>query len=193
MIDFSIEHLVPRFLLLDKNGYALSQAIAAAMRILCDTVEEGVRIVTDIDAMPEWRLDEMAWETLCLYDYHGELEEKRTWIRNAVPYFRLFGTKRAAYDFLSGYYNQIEVQEAADYGGQPFHFRVWLDGDWTLERETFIRQALAQAKNVRSVMDELAIGSTGNLAVSAEADRISFPFPVADTGNLAGFWLETDL
>lgn len=193
MIDFSIERLVPRFLLLDKNGYALSQAIAAAMRILCDTVEEGVRIVTDIDAMPEWRLDEMAWETLCLYDYHGELEEKRTWIRNAVPYFRLFGTKRAAYDFLSGYFDTIEVQEAADYGGDPFHFRVSLDGDWTSSRDAFVRSAMQQAKNVRSVMDELSIGSSARLSVTGLADEITFPYPLADPGNLAGFWLETDL
>lgn len=52
----------PRFLLNDKNGYALACALLRGMTLMQETVDAGVACVQDVNAMPEWRLDEMAWE-----------------------------------------------------------------------------------------------------------------------------------
>ena len=66
MIDFSITHLFPEFLLADKNGFAMARAIEKALQIMCDTIQTGVDNVQDVEKMPEGRLDEMAWELGCL-------------------------------------------------------------------------------------------------------------------------------
>ncbi len=58
-ITFDIGRLVPRFLYTDKNGYAAAKAIEAAFQYVKDAVEEAISIVKDVDAMPEWRLDEL--------------------------------------------------------------------------------------------------------------------------------------
>ena len=62
MFDFRIEDLLPAFLLADRNGYAMAKAVEAALKIMCSTVQTGLDIVKDVEQMPEWRLDEMAWE-----------------------------------------------------------------------------------------------------------------------------------
>ena len=77
MIDFSIMQLFPDFLLADKNGFAMAKAIEKALQIMCDTVQTGVDTVQNVDKMPEWRLDEMAWELGCLYDYNASIDAKR--------------------------------------------------------------------------------------------------------------------
>ena len=56
MIDFNVTQHVPKFILRDKNGYALAKAIEAGMRIMNDTAQDGLDCVTNIDTMPEWTL-----------------------------------------------------------------------------------------------------------------------------------------
>ena len=111
MLTFDIAHLFPRFLLNDKNGYAMAKAIERAMQIFCEKLQTGVDTVLDIEKMPEWRLDEMAWEMACLYDYEADVESKRAWIRDAVPIFASFGTVEALYNVLAGYFDAVEVEE----------------------------------------------------------------------------------
>lgn len=62
MTDVLLGHLFPRFLLEDRNGRAMAEAIRAALTLLCGTARQGLSTVTDVKSMPEWRLDEMAWE-----------------------------------------------------------------------------------------------------------------------------------
>ena len=76
MIDFTIHQLFPDFILADKNGYAMAKAIERALQIMCSTIQTGVDNLQDIDKMPEWRLDEMAWELGCLYDHNANIETK---------------------------------------------------------------------------------------------------------------------
>ena len=85
-MDINILHMVPKFLLRDPNGYALAKAIEAAMAYYAERVEAGIDAVTNPDKMPEWRLDEMAWEKGCMYGYDASLEAKRDWIKNAGAY-----------------------------------------------------------------------------------------------------------
>ena len=61
MINFSIHQLFPDFILEDKNGFAMAKAIEKMLQIMCDTVRNGVDTVKDVEKMPEWRLDELAW------------------------------------------------------------------------------------------------------------------------------------
>ncbi len=189
MFTFTIERYVPEFILADKNGYALAKAIETGMQLAIGIIDEGVKCIYDYDSMPEWRLDELAWETNCLYDYHADVETKRNWIRNAIPLYRLFGTQAAIYNYVGSYFDSIEVEEGWQYEGNPFHFRVTVDGEWTPENEVWARKAIEQAKNVRSVLDALAIGSKSFIGLTAEGEVLGrFAYPLTGPSNYAGRW-----
>ena len=194
MFTFDITKWVPRFLLNDKNGYALAKAIEAALQMMNDIIDQGVNCLTDYETMPEWRLDELAWELNCLYDYHADVETKRQWIINAIPYYRLYGTPEAIYKYIGSYFDSIEVEESWVYNGEPYHFRVMVDGEWNPENEAWARKAIDKAKNVRSVLDALAIGSRSYIGIMAEgAVAGRFAYPLTGAENWAGRWPQDNL
>ncbi|MCE5343400.1 MAG: phage tail protein [Eubacteriales bacterium] len=179
-----MEQLLPRFLLNDKNGYAMARAIEAALLAMDATVETGLNCVSDVDTMPEWRLDEMAREYHCLYDFRADVEAKRRWIRLALPLYRLYGTPRAIYQYLQGFFESVEVEEGAAYEADAFHFRVTASGEaWTDATEAWARKAIETAKNVRSIFDNLAVGCAASIGVhgeGAEAGKIAYPVTGAE-------------
>ena len=189
MFRFDVEKWVPKFLMADKNGYAIAKAIETGIQIMNDTIEKGVDCIDDYDTMPEWRLDELAWETNCLYDYNADIEAKRKWIRDALPLYRIFGTPQAIYKYISGYFDSVDLEENWIYGGKPYHFRVTVEGKWTPENEAWTRKAIGTAKNVRSVLDSLRIGNKCFLALMAEGEVLArFNYPMTATDNWAGRW-----
>lgn len=177
---FDLTRIVPRFILNDKNGYAIAKAMEAALNFFLAKCQEGLDCLQDVDKMPEWRLDEMAWECGCLYDENAGIEQKREWIRNATPLYAIWGTKKSVAEYLKGYFGEIEVEENWQYGGEPFHFRVTAGGEWTPENEAWTRRAVERAKNVRSILDDLRIGGKALLAITATGEiKGRFRFPSA--------------
>lgn len=163
------ERLFPRFLLADKNGYAIAAGICAGLEYAHGCIEQGLGVLLDVDAMPEWRLDEMAKELGCLYDYSADIEVKRRWVAQAEPLFAAHGTAQAIYNYLEGFFDEVEVEESWQYGGEPFHFRVTVSGEWTAEAEAWARMAIERSRNVRSVLDDFSAGSGAGIQVHGEA------------------------
>ena len=189
MFKFDAQKWIPQFILEDKNGYALAKAIEAGVQKMNDIIADGVAIIADFDSMPEWRLDELAWETNCLYDYNASIETKRQWIRNAIPLYRLYGTPQAVYQYIGGYFGGTDLEECWQYGGSPFHFRVTVEGEWTPENEAWARKAISTAQNVRSVLDGLRIGCSSYLALAGEGAVLGrFPYPMTGPELYAGTW-----
>lgn len=188
MMTFSIGRLVPKFIMEDRNGCALAKATEKALEILCETAQTGVDTVLDVEKMPEWRLDEMAWELGCLYDYTAVIEDKRKWIRNATPLYALRGTPQAIYDYIPSSFDII-MEEAWQYDGDPFHFRITVFSEWSAQKETWLHKAVEQAKNARSVLDDIAVGVGGVnvIAVSALGGILTrLAYPLAGDDILAG-------
>lgn len=156
-MNINILNMVPKFLLRDPNGYALAKAIEAGAAYFAERLEAGIDAVTNIDKMPEWRLDEMAWETGCMYNYTADIEAKRVWIKNAYRMDRILGTPEGVSQYLRGYFDRVDVKEAWDYGGEAYHFRVDLYGRWTADKNNWIAKSIDKAKNVRSVLDGVNI------------------------------------
>ena len=178
MNTFTIASLVPKFILGDRTGYALAKAIEKALTIMSDTVQQGIDLVMNVDTMPEWRLDEMAWELGCLYDYTASIEEKRRWVRDSMPLFAAYGTPQAIYNYLQGVFDDISVEEAWQYGGAPYHFRVTVSGEWNARKRAWMQTAIASTKNVRSMLDSMAVGSSCRILVTGQGGilaRIIYP------------------
>lgn len=186
MIQVDISHLVPGFLLNDHNGAALAKAIEKGMQIFCQTLQNGIDTVIRVDKMEEWRLDEMAWELGCLYDFDADIENKRAWIRDAIPLYASLGTQRAVYLYLSGYFEAVEVEENWQYGAPAYHFRVTVSGEWTDKKEQWAKRAIESTKNVRSVLDDLAFGSSTSIHVTGQTMWRRFPYEMTDESGRAG-------
>lgn len=186
MIEVDMSRLLPGFLLRDGNGAAMAKALETGMRMFCRVVEDGIRITLNVEKMPEWRLDEMAWELGCLYDFNADIENKRVWIRDAVPLYASYGTVAAIYKHLGGYFDDVEVEEHWQYGGEPYHFRITVGGEWTNEKEQWAKNAVGRTKNVRSILDDLSIGSRGTVKVAGETMWRRFPYEATQAGHLAG-------
>lgn len=187
MIPFDIAQMTPQFLMNDKNGYALAKAIEAGMKYFLDRLQAGIACVKDVESMPEWRLDEMAWELGCLYDYNADMESKRRWIREATPHFAAYGTPKAIYNFLDGLFDDVLLEESWLYGGETFHFRVIASGEWTKEKEKWALGAIEQAKNVRSVLDGFYPGRRVRIGIQSEGGVIArFPFELTESDKMTG-------
>jgi len=170
MFTFDVKRFIPAFLLNDKNGHALAKAIETGIQIMNDKIYQGVQCLTDIDNMPEWRLDELAWEYNLIYDYDADLEVKRNWIRDMRQYYALYGTAAGIIKYLEAVYESVIVEEWPSYNGDPFHFRVIVSGEWTEEHDAWAQNAIAQVKNVRSVLDNIIFnGGESRLSMLAGA------------------------
>ena len=160
MFTFNIEHFVPKFILNDQNGYALVKAIGAAMQMMNDTIYDGTQVLTDVDTMPEWRLDELAWEYNLIYDYNADIESKRGWIRDMRQNYSLYGTIAGIVKYLEAVFDSASVDEAGkQYVGDPFHFLVNVTGIWSDENEAWARKAIEEVKNVRSILDRIVFNA----------------------------------
>lgn len=167
MIEFNIERLIPKAMLRDKDGYALAKAIERAFEIVGEAVQTGLDIIQDPEKMPEWRLDELAQELGCLYDYAAPIEKKRYWIRNAIGLFSIYGTPQAIVNFLEGSFAGVDVEEFWKYAsGQPYHFNVVLTGmEFDADRIAWVKKVVDRVKNVRSVLDNVSVEQVAEIVV----------------------------
>lgn len=194
-ISFNIERLVPKYLLRDRNGYALAKAIERAFQIAAEAAQKGIDIIQDPQKMPEWRLDELAGEMNCLYDYNGTLEQKRYWVSNATYLYLMYGTPQAIYNFLEGYFQNVTVEEAWEYNGDPFHFRVIVSGGkYSAEKIAWAQKAIMNVKNVRSVLDSVTIDTSSEIVLTASSDHFYelyfFDPDRLSSGNGCEDWIE---
>ncbi len=158
MFIFDISKWVPKFILWDKNGYALAKAIEAGLQKMNDIIRQGVDCITDYDTMPEWRLDELAWETNFLYDYSAGVETKRRLLKDVFFIYRRLGTKAAVENALQAIFPGSVLQEWFEYGGEPFYFRMEIelpDSGITPEQLERALRRIVFYKNARSVLEGL--------------------------------------
>lgn len=172
MFEVDITKSVPRFILMDKNGYALAKAIEAALQYMNDTIEKGVKCISDYDEMPEWRLDELAWElNVEWYDYTYPVSMKRRIIRQCAQDKKINGTKAAVLSVLRSIYDDVTLQEWFEYGGEPYHFRLEMEMTEALTEEQHLRalENIEFYKNVRSELEDVNYnyGSSGEYRIGA--------------------------
>lgn len=153
MMDFDIKGLVPRFLWNDRNGHALAKALEAGLNDFLAVCKIGLHTWGNVDDMPEWRLDELAWEYSIPYDYTADVKIKRLWVADALSLSRLYGTPEGIIQYMGAYFEGAVLEENWEYGGEPYHFRALFPGSWTPEKVAWATTAIETVKNVRSVLD----------------------------------------
>ena len=184
MIEYRLNEIFPRFLLADRNGLAMAKAISAALDYFLERCEAGLTILQDVERMPEWRLDELAWELNCLYDYGADIEVKRGWIRDAYKNYRLHGTAEGVRQYLRTYFDECAIFEWFEFeGGEPGQFNIEVSGDNTTENENWIRQAVERAKNIRSTLNTITFNG-GNVEVPVNLSAKVFAIEIREKARV---------
>lgn len=159
MMVFRVEHLVPRFLRNDKNGRAMAKALEAALKYALEAFQRGVDLLTDVDTMPEWRLDELAWELNTPWYVHSAgVSAKRSAILSGESVNRRLGTPWAVATVAKMYFGSSSVIEWQEYDGEPFHFQVTTSNLSAVTNNSAIfRELILRTKNARSVFDGVIV------------------------------------
>ena len=159
MIEYDIKRLVPRFMLKDRDGYAMSMAIKAGMDDFLAICQRAVDTWNNPEEMPEWRLDEMAWEYNIPYDYDAEESIKRAGVSRARALSRLYGAAEGLKKYMDGVLSDCEIEEWQTYAGDPYHFRIKSSSMRGMGYADWATRAIEAVKNVRSVLDSLSFES----------------------------------
>ena len=187
-MSFNVERLIPRAMLRDKDGYALAKAIERAFEIVDEAAQTGIDIIQDPEKMPEWRLDELAQELGCLYDYSGTLAQKRYWVSEAVNLYAIYGTPQAIMNFLEGVFPTVRVEEDWQMEeGLPYHFTVTVaGGDYGVSKIAWAQKVVERVKNVRSVLDGITIDSTTEIIITPSAGHFDVLYLYPSDNLLCG-------
>lgn len=155
MMNVAIERLVPRFIMRDKNGYAMAKAIEKCVQIVTEAAENAMATFGDVDRMPSWRLDELAREWNLIYDFNAYITDKRRWVKNAWSSARYLGTPEAVAQHVGQMYMHVEVQEWWEYDGEPWHYRLIVDPMDAMIKPIpgIVEDTAVRAGNCRCVFD----------------------------------------
>ncbi|RUM30015.1 MAG: phage tail protein I [Aquifex sp.] len=122
---------------------------------------EKTLIYSRIDQIQdEELLDLLAWQFhIEGYELAQSVEEKRNLIKRAIELHRYKGTKYAIKEVLRALGLEGEVKEWFEYGGEPYHFKVYINSITSQDKWLKLAELISQYKNERSWLDTIGISS----------------------------------
>jgi len=163
---------LPDVLRNDETMLALATAIAGELSVLSGETALAT-IYANIDKLPEEVLDTLAADfKVDWWSYDYTIEEKRKTLKTSWYVHRHLGTKSAVERALSAIYEDSEVSEWFDYGGEPYHFKLIIPVDQTvldLTKHSTVLGLVAYYKNLRSVLDDVEYHGSGGMAAAYAA------------------------
>lgn len=156
--DFDILELLPEWVRDDKDARALSIGTNEEVR---RAFEQSLILSRwdKIDKLSEEYLDALAIElNIPWYRTNASIETKRRVIKNSDLVHKILGTKRAVELVVKDYFDEGEVREWFEYGGDPYHFRVVSDNSQAVEdNAALFMQLLNTVKRKSAWLDALAV------------------------------------
>lgn len=150
--------LQPPSLRKDPVTAALCKAVQPEVNVLSQALQ-SLMIYTGIDSQPEEVLDELAkqWH-IDWYDPEDSLEAKRKNIKVSLAVHRSKGTAYAIEQAVKASFGSAWVEEWFDYGGQPYHFRIFVSNpDVTAGKAVQFERMVEDIKNVRSYLEAIIL------------------------------------
>jgi phage tail P2-like protein len=161
---------IPAFLDSDPNGHALKAAMEKGIQRILFDIEQAEKYLNDVDSMPEWRLDDMAWSwNMVWFDYTMPVEIKREMVRRAEEINRGIGTPGLLKSMLEAVFESVNILVGSDYGGEPYHFMVEIAGNRAGEMEKWAQRAVEIFKPLRSQFDGFIIQTTNTAPMHVAA------------------------
>lgn len=150
--------LLPSALVHDPSMMALAEASAGALEKRLAEIDR-VRVIANIDGLDEDLLDILARDfKVDWWDGNYSLDEKRQTLKDSWRVHKTLGTKAAVETAISAIYPETKVAEWFEYGGEPYHFKLYIDvshEDIHSERHRRVLERMNFYKNLRSHLDSI--------------------------------------
>lgn len=132
-----IKQLLPEFMKKDKEMCALADALSRVFMDINADIKK-LRTWDQIDNLTEAELDELAEELYIIwYKKHYSIETKRQLIKDSDKAFMTLGTPAACEMVMSAIYDNTQLVEWFEYGGEPHHFRIECEDITIFQSEVF--------------------------------------------------------
>lgn len=154
----NLTEILPPSVADDEKLFAVAKALDNALNYVQNN-KNLVLLLPNLDDLPDDVLDHLATQYHCdFYDKNLAADVKRTMIRDSFAWHRIKGTPKAVQKILDMFMSNAYIEEWFDYGGEPFHFKIFAqsmrdlgDGDISFWR------MLWDAKNVRSWLESITL------------------------------------
>lgn len=161
--DLEFIKVLPHWMRDDIANIALASGVDKAVKPIVDNIPM-LSTWDQIDNLPEWELDEIAWEqNLFWYSANAPIETKRQLIKTGLQVWSKLGTKWACEQVITAYFGEGYIKEWFEYDGQPGRFRVYSTNPAITDTlATEFLQVLEMVKRATAHLDGIYITLTGN-------------------------------
>ena len=156
MSDINLLRDCPPSISSDEQIQALAQALTAQM-VAVDEVIQKIVLWDDFSGLSDGILKHLAWWLhVDTWDDSAVRSRREATIRNALEWHRHKGTMGMVESVLSAIYQDSALQEAWEYGGEAYHFRVLLFANqMDIGSRSKLLTQIQDIKNTRSWLDGL--------------------------------------
>lgn len=115
-----------------------------------------LRILANLSNLPEATVDQLAWHfSVDFYDVTLPREVKEQLLYQSIAWHRRKGTVKVVEEIVTAVHSTAQVIENWEYGGEPYHFKIIVEGEPITNPQTLttLKQAIDSVKNVRSWLD----------------------------------------
>ena len=157
MANYGLLDIVPENLLEDKHIRKITEVIDAALKDIYPETDYPA-LISRIDELDSDTIDSLAWQWhVDFYDEDLSLEVRRELVKKSIDYHRHMGTNYAVDGVIKTCFQNAEIQENWEYGGNPYCFKVITIHAGIPDEDELGRivQAINSVKNTRSSLDGL--------------------------------------
>lgn len=136
------------------NMYEVAETFDSIMAQV-NALTELVCLYPCIDSLSSDFIDELAVQFhLEYYDKSLPLEQRRELVKNGIPWHMIKGTAGVVNEAIQVITRNAKIKEWFEYGGQPYYFRIEINGETITKAEhDAIRKLALALKNVRSWLE----------------------------------------
>ena len=192
--DLQFVRLLPHWMQEDKADIGLANGMDAITKPVIDRIPL-LSTWDQIDNLPEWELDEIAWEwNLFWYSTNAPIETKRQLIKTGLQVWSKLGTKWACEQVITAYFGEGYIREWFDYMGEPGRFRVYSTNPAiTDEMLGPFLDVLGKVKRGSAHLDGIYITLTGEMFLHAGVGVQEVTYEHHDLGANLGNHLSEEM
>ena len=156
--NIDLSAFIPQFLNQDETTKAFIYAICAQLKVVIDDIKNA-SIYARIDELDEYILDILAEQfSISEYNVTYDITTKRNLIRNCMLIHHQRGTVGSVERVITDVFGDGRVEEWFEYGGQPYHFKVYTsNASSSDEMLAEFERLISVTQNCRSYLEEAIV------------------------------------